>query len=71
MDIFGQQTPVCSIIFFERYIAERDISRVNGSGEVPVFFEWLENEYDPEELKSSFAASGWANVLVNRILHRE
>ena len=57
--------------FFDRYIAERDVGKVNGSGEVPVFFEWLDERYDPEELKASFAASGWTNILVNRVLGRE
>jgi len=57
--------------FFERYIAERDVAKVNGCGEVPVFIEWLDDQYDPKELKASFAASGWTNLLVNRVLGRE
>jgi hypothetical protein len=35
------------------------------------FFEWVENVYDPDELKRSFHAKGWANRLVNDILRRE
>jgi hypothetical protein len=35
------------------------------------FFEWVDNVYDPEELKRSFHANGWANRLVNDILRRE
>ncbi|HVY42988.1 MAG TPA: sulfur transferase domain-containing protein [Hyphomicrobiaceae bacterium] len=50
--------------FFERYLeanAERPIG----------FFDWVEHVYDPEELKRSFAARSWANVLVNGVLRRE
>jgi protein tyrosine phosphatase (PTP) superfamily phosphohydrolase (DUF442 family) len=35
------------------------------------FFEWVDNVYDPEELKRSFHAKGWANRLVNDVLRRE
>ena len=50
--------------FFERYQAD------NARQPIP-FFVWLETVYDPEELKRSFRASGWANRLVNGILRRE
>ncbi len=35
------------------------------------FFEWVETIYDPDELKRTFVAKGWANRLVNAILRRE
>ena len=50
--------------FFERYLldtAERPMS----------FFDWVDNVYDPVELRKSFKAKGWANQLVNNILRRE
>lgn len=50
--------------FFERYIAD------NAKEPMP-FFDWVETVYDPDELKRSFHASGWANRLVNGILKRE
>lgn len=50
--------------FFERYLAD------NAKRPVP-FFEWVANDYDADELKRSFAAKGWANILTNGILRRE
>ncbi len=50
--------------FFERYLAD------NAKSPIP-FFDWVETVYDPDELKASFHASGWANRLVNGILRRE
>lgn len=35
------------------------------------FLTWVETVYDPEEVKSSFHAKGWANRLVNSVLKRE
>ena len=35
------------------------------------FFDWVANVYDADELKRSFAAKGWANVITNKILRRE
>lgn len=35
------------------------------------FFDWVENVYDPDEVKRTFQASGWANVITNRLLRRE
>ena len=34
-------------------------------------FDWIDNIYDPEALQASFMARGWANRLVDDILHRE
>ena len=48
----------------------RALSR--GQRKAPIeFFDWVERSYDPEDLKRSFAAKGWANMVVNRILRRE
>ena len=50
--------------FFERYLED--------TAERPMpFFEWVDNVYDPVELKRSFRASRWANQLVNNVLRRE
>jgi protein tyrosine/serine phosphatase len=50
--------------FFERYLED------NARSPMP-FFDWVANVYDPVELKRSFAATGWANMLVNGVLRRE
>lgn len=50
--------------FFERYLQD--------TAEHPMpFFEWVDNVYDPVELKKSFRAQTWANQLVNNVLRRE
>jgi protein tyrosine phosphatase (PTP) superfamily phosphohydrolase (DUF442 family) len=50
--------------FFERYLADVRLQPMP-------FFEWVETVYDPEELKRTFRANGFANRLVNSILRRE
>ncbi len=50
--------------FFERYLKD------NARRPMP-FWQWVDEVYDPDELKRSFHASGWANRLVNGILKRE
>ncbi|CAN8142347.1 hypothetical protein THIOSC15_3520001 [uncultured Thiomicrorhabdus sp.] len=35
------------------------------------FEEWLTEHYDREALDKKFKAEGWANIVVNKILHRE
>jgi protein tyrosine phosphatase (PTP) superfamily phosphohydrolase (DUF442 family) len=50
--------------FFERYIAD------NARRPIP-FFEWLDEVYDPMELRRSFKSNTFANLLVDRILRRE
>ena len=50
--------------FFERYLAD------NALKPMP-FFDWVEKVYDPDELKRTFAAKGWANLITNRLLRRE
>lgn len=50
--------------FFERYL--------QASAQTPqTFLEWVETRYDPDELKASFHAKGWANRLVDGVLRRE
>jgi protein tyrosine phosphatase (PTP) superfamily phosphohydrolase (DUF442 family) len=50
--------------FFERYLSD--------TAQRPMpFFEWVDTVYDPDELKRSFIAKGWANRIVNGILRRE
>ncbi len=50
--------------FFERYLSD--------TAECPMpFFDWVDTVYDPDEVKRSFHAEGWANRLVNGILARE
>jgi protein tyrosine phosphatase (PTP) superfamily phosphohydrolase (DUF442 family) len=50
--------------FFEKYIED------NAARPMP-FFEWVETVYDPDELKRTFRAKGWANRLVDSVLQRE
>lgn len=50
--------------FFERYLND------NARRPMP-FLEWVETVYDPDEVKRTFRAKGWANRLVNSILRRE
>lgn len=50
--------------FFDRYLAD------TREREMP-FFTWVEQVYDPDELKRTFHAKGWANLITNRILRRE
>jgi protein tyrosine/serine phosphatase len=49
---------------FDRYLAD--------NAKVPVtFWNWIETVYDPAEINRTFRARGWANRLVNGVLHRE
>lgn len=50
--------------FFECYLADDAKAAVD-------FFDWVERAYDPDEVKRSFVAKGWANVITNRLLRRE
>jgi len=50
--------------FFEKYLED------NAARPTP-FFEWVETMYDPDELKRTFHAKGWANRLVDSVLQRE
>ncbi|WP_019896156.1 fused DSP-PTPase phosphatase/NAD kinase-like protein [Hydrogenovibrio halophilus] len=35
------------------------------------FHQWVQQHYDRDQLNQTFHASGWANIVVNKILHRE
>ncbi|MBS0241829.1 MAG: tyrosine-protein phosphatase [Proteobacteria bacterium] len=50
--------------FFKRYLEANARSPVD-------FFDWVARDYDADELKRTFHANGWANVLVNKVLRRE
>lgn len=51
--------------FFDSYLAYR--------AEHPEteFLDWLQHHYDKPTLNSQFHSAGWANIVVNKILHRE
>lgn len=49
---------------FESYLED------NPNGEQP-FETWITTGYDPEAVRQSFHAKGWANFIVNRVLFRE
>lgn len=50
--------------FLDRYVADNARSPID-------FWTWVETVYDPDEIKRSFHAKGWANRLVNTVLDRE
>ncbi|MEM1370854.1 MAG: protein tyrosine phosphatase, partial [Pseudomonadota bacterium] len=50
---------------FERYLNDTD------GGQSKTFFDWVDTDYDPDEIKRTFRADGMANRLVNSILRRE
>jgi protein tyrosine/serine phosphatase len=50
--------------FFERYLED------NARQPMP-FMQWVDTVYDPDELKRTFRASGWARRLVDQVLRRE
>ncbi len=50
--------------FFELYLKQ-------GATKGMRFLEWVEKVYDPAELERSFRPSFWADLLVDRIIHRE
>jgi len=51
--------------FFDNYLAYR---KLHPGTE---FIDWLQNNYDREKLDKEFHSSGWANIVVNKILNRE
>jgi protein tyrosine/serine phosphatase len=50
--------------FFEKYLED------TAKRPMP-FFDWVENVYDPDELKRTFQSKGWANRIVDSVLRRE
>ena len=49
---------------FERYL-------LDNAKRPMAFWDWVDTVYDPDEINRTFKASGWANRLVNGVLHRE
>ncbi len=49
---------------FERYLEAEAKTGI-------AFWDWIETVYDSREVSRTFKARGWANRLVNGILHRE
>jgi protein tyrosine/serine phosphatase len=49
---------------FECYLADEAKTGI-------MFWDWVETVYNPDQIKRSFKARGWANRLVNGLLHRE
>jgi protein tyrosine/serine phosphatase len=49
---------------FDRYLEDNAKSPI-------AFWDWVETVYDPAEINRTFKAKGWANRLVNGVLHRE
>lgn len=50
--------------FFEQYLSYNDANPTD-------FFDWVDNVYDPQELKAAFHESWIGTLLVDRILQRE
>lgn len=49
---------------FQRYLDDRAKTGIE-------FWDWVETVYDPDQIRRSFKARGWANRLVDGLLHRE
>ncbi|AGK58976.1 protein tyrosine/serine phosphatase [Hyphomicrobium denitrificans 1NES1] len=49
---------------FQRYLEDKAKTGVE-------FWDWVETSYDPDQIRRSFKARGWANRLVDNLLHRE
>lgn len=50
--------------FFESYRTFRDET---GAG----FFDWVNSDYDPGAIRAAHRVQGWADLLYERLLHRE
>jgi protein tyrosine phosphatase (PTP) superfamily phosphohydrolase (DUF442 family) len=50
--------------FFERYLSDT-------AARPMAFYDWVDQVYDPDDVRSKFVANGWANRIVNGILRRE
>ena len=50
--------------FFERYMQDNAKQPIS-------FTDWVQTDYDPDELKASFKSNTWADRLVNGVLRRE
>ncbi|WP_254048230.1 dual specificity protein phosphatase family protein [Uliginosibacterium sp. TH139] len=59
----GSKTGILDF-FFEEYL-------IANAREPIEFFTWLDTVYDRDQLKAAFHTRGWADFLVDRVLHRE
>lgn len=59
----GSKTGILDL-FFERYLADSAASPTD-------FLAWLIGQYDREVLKKQFHTRGWADFIVDKVLHRE
>ncbi len=50
--------------FFESYVAFNRVTPIK-------FLDWVDQHYHPDEVRASFRPSGWATLLVGKVLGRE
>lgn len=50
--------------FFDQYVTAKTATNIS-------FYDWLDSDYQPRELKKNFQANGAMSLLVNKILRRE
>lgn len=55
---------------FERYIAHAKANDISLAS-VGAFFDWIEADYDPAEVKDAFRSKGWGDILTEVVLRRE
>ena len=55
---------------FARYLAYAKEKGISLS-DVDAFFDWVDRDYDPAEVKASFHSKGWGDLLSEVILRRE
>ncbi len=55
---------------FARYLAYAKEKGISLS-DVDAFFDWVDRDYDPAEVKASFHSKGWGDLLTEVILRRE
>ncbi|GJL92073.1 MAG: protein-tyrosine-phosphatase [Hyphococcus sp.] len=55
---------------FERYIAHAKANNITLTS-VDAFFDWVESDYDPADVKAAFRSKGWGDLLTEIILRRE
>lgn len=55
---------------FERYIAHAKANDISLAS-VSAFFDWIEADYDPAEVKDAFRSKGWGDILTEVVLRRE
>lgn len=50
--------------FIERYLMAAEATGID-------FWDWVDNEYDPAQIKAEFKPRGWANFITDSVLRRE